>query len=478
MDKFWIATAPNRRSRKWRNEETSWEELVARLREPTVTAETVAEYRAMSRDLRADAKDVGGFVGGYLDNGERKKGSVRYRSVLALDYDDIDPKDTGIWALATQAFPGVGIVLHSTHSHTLERPRLRLVMWLDRELDPETYEALARRVAMDITMKGLDPGSFQAERLMHWPSRPKDGDWFFRETGSRPLDTEAQLKRYPNALDQSAWPTCPGETIRERLGHGEGRPADPLEKEGLVGAFCRTYGIAETLEAFLPGVYRKSGRNRYTYVNGSSSNGAIVYEGRWFYSNHATDPLRGLCLNAWDLVREYRFGHLDKGREAGDDPTKQKSYKAMTELALADAGVRRTLEADRGRDFDAYEELIAGGASEKPELPERSEKPELPGGGKGSGKDSSDSAEAWKEQLKTKRDGEPLSTLANVTLIMLHDPRLRGLRRDIFSGNDEITGKLPWPTRAGVGLELEPPLRSGHNGKRKWKPKPPEGSIF
>lgn len=479
MDKFWIATAPNRRSRKWRNEETSWEELVARLREPTVTAETVAEYRAMSRDLRADAKDVGGFVGGYLDNGERKKGSVRYRSVLALDYDDIDPKDTGIWALATQAFPGVGLVLHSTHSHTLERPRLRLVMWLDRELDPETYEALARRVAMDITMKGLDPGSFQAERLMHWPSRPKDGDWFFRETGSRPLDTEAQLKRYPNALDQSAWPTCPGETLRERLGHGEGRPADPLEKEGLVGAFCRTYGIAEALEAFLPGVYRKSGRNRYTYVNGSSSNGAIVYEGRWFYSNHATDPLRGLCLNAWDLVREYRFGHLDKGREAGDDPTKQKSYKAMTELALADAGVRRTLEADRGRDFDAYEELIAGGASEKPELSERSGKPgkpELPGGGKGPGKDSSDSAEAWKEQLKTKRDGEPLSTLANISLIMLHEPRLRGLRRDIFSGNDEITGKLPWPTRAGVGLE--PSLRSGHNGKRKWKPKPPEGSIF
>ena len=497
---------------------------MARLREPTVTAETVAEYRAMSRDLRADAKDVGGFVGGYLDNGERKKGSVRFRTVLALDYDSIDPKDTGIWTLATQAFPGVRTVLHSTHSHTREQPRMRLLMQLDRELDPETYEALARRVAMDITMKGLDPGSFQPERLMHWPSRPKDGDWFFRETGDRPLDTEAQLKRYPDALDQSAWPTCPGETLTERLGHGEGKPSDPLEKEGLVGAFCRTYGIAEALETFLPGVYRKSGRNRYTYVSGSSSNGAIVYEGRWFYSNHATDPLRGLCLNAWDLVRLHRFGHLDKERGAGGDPTRLKSHKAMTELALADAGVRRTLEADRSRDFDAYEELMTGG-------PGRAGKAGRAGragsdsydsydsynsysydsynsynsSNSSESSDSSDSSDcdgAWKELLKTKKDGEPLSTLANISLIILHDPRLRGLRRDIFSGNDEITGKLPWPTRAGVGLPADESAGTRQGADRltdskdnsdssdssdnsdstksgkKWKPKPPEGAVF
>ncbi|MDO4549468.1 MAG: hypothetical protein Q4D04_15365 [Clostridia bacterium] len=48
-------------------------ELLDKLSQPTRTRETVAEYAAFSKADRDRAKDIGGFVGGYLKNGKRKK---------------------------------------------------------------------------------------------------------------------------------------------------------------------------------------------------------------------------------------------------------------------------------------------------------------------------------------------------------------------------------------------------------------------
>ena len=44
-----------------------------------------------------------------------------------------------------------------------------------------------------------------------------------------------------------------------------------LEKEGVVGAFCRTYSIEEAVEVFLADVYRPSVmQGRYDYVPADS----------------------------------------------------------------------------------------------------------------------------------------------------------------------------------------------------------------
>lgn len=36
------------------------------------------------------------------------------------------------------------------------------------------------------------------------------------------------------------------------------KQADPLEKPGTVGAFCRTYSVADAIDTFIPDVYKHS----------------------------------------------------------------------------------------------------------------------------------------------------------------------------------------------------------------------------
>lgn len=82
-----LATAHSRVSKKWRNRNWQWSELLQRCSETKRTGETAAEYARMTREEQSNVKDVGGFVGGYLSQGIRKNTNVMYRSVATLDID-------------------------------------------------------------------------------------------------------------------------------------------------------------------------------------------------------------------------------------------------------------------------------------------------------------------------------------------------------------------------------------------------------
>ena len=136
-----IAVASSRKAKTWKNRKILWSELAERLSKTTRTPETVAEYKAMKRDRQSDIKDVGGFVGGYLNNGHRT--DVRFRSVLALDADFAKSELWDDWC----SLIGYAAVVYSTHKHTPSAPRLRLVVPLSRNVTPDEYQAVGRRVA-------------------------------------------------------------------------------------------------------------------------------------------------------------------------------------------------------------------------------------------------------------------------------------------------------------------------------------------
>ena len=66
-----IATGAHRDALKWKNTETTWQELRGKLRVPVVTKYTFAEYSAMSKQDRDKVKDKGGYEYKYkFNNGE------------------------------------------------------------------------------------------------------------------------------------------------------------------------------------------------------------------------------------------------------------------------------------------------------------------------------------------------------------------------------------------------------------------------
>ena len=77
-----LSVASSSKSKTWKNQSISWDDFKKRLKEPTVTQETVTEYTKMTTAQKSDVKDVGGFVAGHLAHGQRKKGHVVQRSMI------------------------------------------------------------------------------------------------------------------------------------------------------------------------------------------------------------------------------------------------------------------------------------------------------------------------------------------------------------------------------------------------------------
>jgi hypothetical protein len=80
-----IATGNSRKTKAWKNKPVKWSELLSRLENTTRTPETVAEYKAMSRDQQSDIKDVGGFVGGTVKGVSLLLGTINLLPLAPLD---------------------------------------------------------------------------------------------------------------------------------------------------------------------------------------------------------------------------------------------------------------------------------------------------------------------------------------------------------------------------------------------------------
>ena len=399
-----IAVGNSRMDKKWKNRDISWEDLCQRVSSTIRTTETVEEYRKLKKGAQDNIKDVGGFVGGQLREGRRKNGMVLCRSMLTLDMDYGEP---GIWD-EIDLLHDFRCCVYSTHKHTPEHPRLRMIIPLARDITEEEYPAVARMVAKEIGIDLFDDTTYEACRLMYWPSTSANGEFFYKTKEGPLLDPDAYLAKYADWHDASTWPVSSrqSEAVRRSIT----QQADPLEKPGIVGAFCRAYTIEEAIETFLSDVYEPSSMNgRYDYIPADSAAGVVVYDGKFAYSHHATDPVCGKLLNAFDLVRLHKFRELDENAGLDTPPGKLPSFKAMSDLVLGDDKVKAVFA----------EERIAQASAEF-------------------------SDEDWQNSLELDKSGHVKNTLHNLTLILENDPNLKGVVFNQLLDGMEIKGEVPW----------------------------------
>lgn len=404
-----IAIGMSAKSKIWKNKKITWSELVQRLSEEHKTTETFKEYMAANKDEQSKIKDVGGYVGGYLRNGRRKPENVVHRQLMTLD---IDFAHNDFWEDFCLQFDNAA-VLHATHKHHETSPRFRLIIPLSREATPDEYVAVARQVAGLMNIELFDNTTFETNRLMFWPSNPKDIEYYFRFQDGPWIDVDEVLATYIDWTDSSLWPTA--DKQMQRVKTATEKQEDPENKRGIVGAFCRTYSISESIEKFLPEVYTDAGDERYTYSKGTTAAGLIVYDDKFAYSHHGTDPCGGKLCNAFDLVRIHKFGHLDEGNISG---IAAKSYREMKEFARRDKNVKKIIASENLAEskYDFAEDI---------EIDE----------------DNID----WMQDLEVDSKGKYVSSATNINLIFANDIRLKGLfKQNDFDGKRYIFGNMPW----------------------------------
>lgn len=424
--KISISMAGSRKAVFWPENETTWLEFTGRLAVPVRSPETLEEYLVYPKARQDELKDAGGFVGGTFFNGRRRANEVKGRDLVTLDLDNIPPGQTHDILKRIKGL-GCASAVYSTRKHAGYAPRLRVVIPLDRTALADEYEPAARKLASIIGISLCDPTTFEASRLMYWPSCCSDGEYIY-ETNDAPFcSLDGILAMYGNWQDISQWPQVPGSEAAEKKMLA--KQADPLQKRGIIGAFCRTYGITEAMDKFLPGIYEETSVNgRYTYTGGSTTGGAVVYDGdKFLYSHHATDPCSGLLVNAFDMVRLHKFGDEDAEAKEGTPAAKLPSFIHMSQLAVEDKAVSGLVAQERHT--KAVEAFASTGKAEC---------------------NSTDSLE-WMEKLSLDRSGNIEKTINNMVLVLENDPLLKGkVATDEFAGRGVAAGKLPWNTEENI----------------------------
>lgn len=419
-DKFInIAIGRSRKEINYVNKSISYSDFINKyLKDTKYTKEDYKEYINFSKDIQDNIKDVGGFVGGFLKDGKRRKDTVINRSLVTLDADfayenmieDIEKNCD------------FAMCIYTTHKHTKENPRFRIVIPLSYEVDPIEYEAIARKLAFNIGIDYFDDTTYSPSRLMYFPSTSKDGDYVFKIIDKTWLNPKDILNSYENYKDESSWPFS-SRTKGKVINSNTNTPKEnPRLKEGIIGAFCRVYNVFDVIEKYLSNIYKKGDSDyRYTYINGSSSNGLIIYEnGDFAYSHHSTDVCLDKLCNSFDLLRLHKFSNLDEKVSVDTPINKLPSYINMIEFISKDEKV--ILELGNSKLKQAKEDFK--------DLYNLNE---------------DNNENIWITKLEVDKKGMYKASNKNIVTILENDINLKGkIAYNLFSNRTMVKGDLPW----------------------------------
>ncbi len=442
-----ITEGESRNSIVWTHRETTVGEFFESFENPRVSPETYDEYMALDKSTKDVLKDIaGGFVGGTFSGTRRKASEVTGRDLITLDCDEMEQKDLDRLFDNLDASK-LEACVYSTRKHCKEHPRVRLLIPASRTIKPEEYEPVSRGIMNWLRLdENTDPTTHQPSRLMYYPTVCSDGEYVFRVWKGAPVNVDAVLNRYSDWKDPMQWPRSKAEKAKAAAenkvrAYMANEQADPTEKKGIVGAFCRTYGIDDVIEKYLSDIYIPYGRDRYTYKDGSTSGGAVTYDDKWLYSHHSTDPAEGMLLNSWDLVRIHKFRELDDDAAEGVAGIDLPSYKAMETLAKNDKNVMKRFGGERldelkkkiSRPVTDYLNGSDGNGADTP--------PKDPPEGIDAEGDDTD----WTEKLERDARFRVLEKPENYDLILNNDPKLKDLMYyDELKSRRMISRKPEW----------------------------------
>ena len=190
-----ITVGASRKATVWKPETLLWSELCSRLGNFHRSTETLAEYRALPKSQQDELKDVGGFVAGTFKAEKRRACDVTGRDVVTLDLDNIPAGQTESVLQRLESL-GVGYCVYSTRKHAPEAPRLRVLLPLSRTVTADEYEPIARKCGEFVRLEYCDKTTFEASRLMYFPSCCADSQIVYTHADKPFADADGLLAMY------------------------------------------------------------------------------------------------------------------------------------------------------------------------------------------------------------------------------------------------------------------------------------------
>jgi hypothetical protein len=166
------------------------------------------------------------------------------RHAITYDFDHVTI-DT--WGDVMNAWANLAFAMYTTYSHTPDRPRFRVVMPLSRPAGFDEFQAVARRVALDVGIDLVAAESFVPCQIMYSPARPLGGMFTSHVHAGDLLDVDSVLAEYADWTDNRSWPR---RRDADRPSNFDAERVDPRDKPGLIGTFNRAFTISQAIERF------------------------------------------------------------------------------------------------------------------------------------------------------------------------------------------------------------------------------------
>lgn len=401
-----IATAPKRDSKTWKNEVVTWDDFKGWLAKPD------------------NKKESGNYVLGRLRGTRRSKRTIEARSALSLD---VDFPQAG-FLTDVQMLP-FNLIWHTTYSSQPDSERYRIIIPLDREVDPNEYVACVIAVMDMLGTEQFDLGSTQPERYMFKPAAQKPDFYSWGEVEG-PIVTADDLIMTADTVVIDYTPPQPSR-----------RKRDPFQIEGVVGAFNRVYADLDDLIADFDLPYDKEGDKwRHRGARGAAGMGAVPERPGLWYSFHSFDPAFMQTCSAFDLVRIHLFSEMDEDAKPGTPVNKLPSHAKMLDEVMnadpvvADKVMAETWSTDFGQPDDGP---APAGPTAKRTAP--------------SAPVAAPSGADWRTGLALNQAGSVRDNLDNWDLILQHDPVFTCLLYNEVTESIEAGADLPWRRAGGVG---------------------------
>jgi len=128
-----------------------------------------------------------GFIAGHFGKSQRLTTNLLSRTLITLDVDHYNSDLTSLDALLTRDLEGQRYIAYSTSSHTFKRPKIRIVVLLEKDIPTEHYRTVALNYIETLQLRPyLDiDSSTKPNQLMYLPNRPNDQyiEWSRIENG-------------------------------------------------------------------------------------------------------------------------------------------------------------------------------------------------------------------------------------------------------------------------------------------------------
>src|SRR5699024_9151041 len=118
-----------------------WSDWLNKLQIPMNSADKYKRGLVLYGDVEDGKDDDGVFYQKY-----RNDANVINRSVVALDYDDINDFK-GLYDAICKQLEGYSWAFHTTYNHTTEQPRIRLMVPLNEVVSADDYRRYTRALA-------------------------------------------------------------------------------------------------------------------------------------------------------------------------------------------------------------------------------------------------------------------------------------------------------------------------------------------